>query len=80
MQEWAQQATPAHIVWPSHFLVRSAKTAAFVGFGRLTGAFADVPTDRPLHRKLIRQALGSKDFDKRLDPVAFKAPSLRASP
>jgi len=47
--------SPAHIVPLSHFPVKSAKTAAFVAFGRLTGAFADVGTGRPFHRKLIRQ-------------------------
>jgi invasion protein IalB len=55
--------------------VKSAKTAAFVAFGRLTGAFADVGTGRPFHRKLIRQ----KAQAGRVEPIAFKAPSLRAS-
>jgi invasion protein IalB len=66
---------PMRIASLSHFLVKSAKTGTFVDFGRLTGGFVDVGTDQPFHRKLIRQ----KGWAGSLNPIAFKAPSLRAS-
>jgi hypothetical protein len=55
-----QAKAPVRIVLLSHFPVKWAKIGTFVGFGRLTGGFADVGTDRPFHRKLIRQKAGPK--------------------
>src|SRR5260370_2648284 len=70
------EASPANLP-PSHFPVKSGKSATFAPCRRLTGGLSDVGTDGLFHRNLIRHLWSGPSRRKHGPKAAFQAPSFR---